>query len=183
MPSPSSPIMTPAPYTPTGTTASLINAPAGGPGTNAFGRPTGPAYQDELARSLQAAGYKGGTGTALAQFLSSGAGYNPAVANALIAALQPQFQQQQAQLMEQFGSHGLAEGSPAAYGLSNLFAQENLDVGQLLSGLYEQSVSNYLSVLSGGKVTQPSFGQAFKQNLGSSLGSGLGNLLTMRAGG
>jgi hypothetical protein len=159
-----------SPYSPTDATASLAG------GGNNFGRPTGLPFQDEVAKGLQSAGYSGGVGTALAQFLSSGAGFNPQVAQALIAAMQPQIAKGQANLMEQFGSKGLAAGSPAALGLGDYLAQTNLDVGTLLSGLYEQSVQNYMGVLESGKTQKPQ-GGGILGSLGSLLG-GLGGMST-----
>ena len=114
----------------------------------------------------------GGLGTAAANFLNSGAGFNPQVAQALIAALQPQIAKGASSLMEQFGAHGAASGSNAALGLGDYYAQTNLDVGQLLSGLYEQSVNDYMQVLNLGHVNV----SQQKQQGGGILGS-LGQLL------
>jgi hypothetical protein len=148
-----------SPYASSGATSALANLGGptnanqpGGPNTNVGSGEFGFTGSD-LAKSFQKAGtMPGGLGTAAAAFMNSGAGYNPAVAQALIAALQPQFAKGQANLMEQFGATGQAAGSPAALGLGDYLAQTNLDVGQLLSGLYEQSVSNYLGVLNMGHV-------------------------------
>ena len=169
-----------SPYTPTGATAGIAGL-GGGPGGTALGLGYN-AGTTALAKSLQSSGYKGGVGTALADFLQSGAGFNPQVAQALIAAMQPQFAKGQANLMEQFGSQGLAMGSPAALGMGDYMAQENLDVGTLLSGMYEQSVQNYMGVLTSAKDTQPSAWQQFLQGLagtaGSGIGSGISKLIT-----
>jgi len=139
-----------SPYSPSGATAALagLSPSGGGTGAGTFGF-TG----TDLAKSFQKAGtMPGGLGTAAAQFMQSGAGFNPQVAQALIAAMQPQIAKGQANLMEQFGAQGLAGGSPAALGMGDYLAQTNLDVGQLLSGLYEQSVQNYMQVLGMGHV-------------------------------
>jgi hypothetical protein len=156
------------PYATSGATSALagLGAPGGGnpnTGSNQFGY-TG----TDLAKSIQASGVKGGAGTALAQFLNTGAGFNPQVAQALIAAMQPQFAKGQANLMEQFGASGQAAGSSAALAMGDYMAQENLDVGQLLSGMYEQSVSNYMNVLTGMKNTpkQPFWEQLLNTAVG-----------------
>jgi hypothetical protein len=144
-----------SPYTASGATAALAGGGtmtnAQGVQTNLLGMQTSPAQQNDLATSFQHAGFKGGIGTAMAEFLTSGAGFNPDVANALIAAMQPQIAKGQANLMEQFGAQGLAGGSPAALGMGDYLAQTNLDVGTLLSGMYEQSVTNYMNMLTQGK--------------------------------
>jgi hypothetical protein len=182
MPATSSPVPASAPfsspYAASGATADLAGLGTGlgstQPGQNTlFGLPATGAQQDDIAKGLQKAGYAGGTGTALAAFLMSGAGYNPAVAQAMIAALQPQFAQGRANLMEQFGSEGLGMSSPAALGLGAYEAQTNLDVGTILSGLYEQSVQNYMQVLMGGKG-QPhkSFWESIQPTVDTLIGGG-----------
>jgi len=163
-----------SPYAPTGASSTLAGLSPG-----QVGKP-GYAGQSETARGFQQAGFSGGVGTALAEFLSTGAGYNPAVAQAMIAALQPQFAQSQANMMEQFGSMGLGMGSPAALGMASLGAQENLDVGTILSQLYEQSVQNYMDVLIAGKGEPKQQGGGILGALGSLLGgagSGAGSAL------
>lgn len=160
-----------SPYAPSGAT-SAVGALGGSPLGNSGGDPSlnlPGSLQNNLAQGFQKAGLPGGVGTAAATFLEGGAGYDPQVANALIAAMQPQIAQGQANLMGQFGAEGLAAGSPAALGLGAYNAQTNLDVGTLLSGLYEQSVQNYMQVLSLGKEPQ--------QEGGGILGS-LGSLLS-----
>lgn len=129
---------------------SPYGAPTGSSITSS-GLPTGINVQS----GLQSAGYPGSVAQSLSQFLSSGAGYNPQVASALIASLQPQIEQGRQNIIEQYGSEGLGSSSAAALGLSSYDAQTNLDVGQILSGLYEQSVNNYLGILSGAKQRGP----------------------------
>ena len=157
-----------SPYAPSGATSALAGLGGGGGAPGSFGF-TG----SDLAKSFQKAGtMPGGLGTAAAAFMQSGAGYNPDVAKALIAAMQPQFAKGEANLMEQFGSMGLGMGSPAALGMGDYLAQTNLDVGQLLSGLYEQSVQNYMEVLGMGHVSV----SEQRQQGGGVLG-GIGSLL------
>jgi hypothetical protein len=106
--------------------------------------------------------YGSGVGNMLTQFLASGAGYNPQVLQQLFAQLQPQFAQQQQNLMQQFSASGNRFGSGAQIGYSNLLGQQGLEEGDIASQLYEQAVQNYMSVLTGaGAETaahpQPSF--------------------------
>ena len=160
-----------SPYAASGATADLAGL-GGGPGGTALGMGYN-AGTTALAKSLQSSGYRGGVGTALADFLQSGAGFNPQVAQAMIAALQPQFAKGQANLMEQFGSQGLAMGSPAALGMGDYMAQENLDVGTLLSGMYEQSVQNYMGVLESAKTAPKApWWQVASSLIGSVTGGG-----------
>jgi hypothetical protein len=168
-----------SPYAPGGATSALANL------QNNFGSsgPT-PGHGNtnvDLAKGFQSAGFSGGVGTALSQFLSTGAGYNPAVAQAMIAALQPQFAKGQANLMEQFGSMGLGMGSPAALAMGDYQAQENLDVGTILSKLYEDSVQNYMQVLINGKGEPQQQGGGVMGALGGILG-GLGGAVLGPAG-
>lgn len=143
-----------SPYDTSGATSAVAGLGPGAGGTNpgtgsgAFGF-TG----SDLASSIQASGVKGGAGTALADFLNTGAGYSPQVAQALIAAMQPQIAAGRANTMEQFGATGQADSSVAALGLADYNSQTNLAVGQLLSGLYEQSVQNYMQTLTAMKNT------------------------------
>lgn len=169
------------PYAATGATAALAGLGGGTGGQGALGMGfTG----GDLAKSLQSSGYRGGVGTALSQFLQSGAGFNPAVAQAMIAALQPQFAKGQANLMEQFGAQGLAGGSPAALGMGDYMAQENLDVGTLLSGMYEQSIQNYMGVLESAKTApKASWWQAASSLIGSITGGGVTYAPTTNTGG
>jgi hypothetical protein len=124
-------------------------------GTNAQGGNIGGLGTSSIVEAFRKAGYSSGDAYLIAQFLEGGAGYNPQVAQALIAALGPSIQAGQANIMEQFSAEGLRSSSPAAYGLGSFDAQVTLDEGQILSQLYEQSVQNYMDVLLGGKAGQP----------------------------
>jgi hypothetical protein len=118
----------------------LLGMPNIGPGT-----PGGKA----LWKGFINMGYPAGVATLLQTFLAGGAGYNPAVAKNLIASLQPSISRGEADIMEQFGSKGLADSSAAAIGFGDYLSQVDLNIGEILSGLYEQSIQNYLSVLLG----------------------------------
>lgn len=189
-PSITSPSAAPAPYVPTGSTAALAGLnPAqlsgllgGGAGTGAYGPsgyPTGTiggASFGDIGTGFATAGYKYGIANALTQFLFSGAGYNPDAAAAQLAALQPQIEAGRANLMEQFGSHGLAMGSPAALGLSNYYANTNLAVGKLLSDMYMDSVKNYMTVLLSGKGPEQKYGTGEGGGILGSIGQLLGGI-------
>ena len=132
----------------------------------------------DLAKSFQKAGYPSGVGTAMAEFLQGGAGFNPQIAQWLIQSMQPQFAEGQANLMEQFGTTGGAAGSGSQLGLAGYEAQTNAAIGGLLSQMYEQSVSNYMNMLMGGSFKagggqqQSPFMSAFESQLGKTLGGG-----------
>jgi hypothetical protein len=113
-----------------------------------LGYPTNSTGQAELFTNL-ANTYGKGVATTLMNFLSSGAGFNQAAVNNLIAAMQPGFQNAQQNLLQQFSAGGSRFSSGASLGLSNLESQEQLNIGALESQMYEQSVSNYMDVLMG----------------------------------
>lgn len=143
-----------------------------------FGNGTSNPLHD-ITKALGKAGFSAGVAGELADFLSKGAGFNPDVANALIAAMQPQVQQQEADLLEQFGGMGLRGGSPAAYAMSNYLGQVQLNEGQIWAGLYEQSVQNYMNVLLSGKGNPPA--NTFQNmlsflNASGNAATGAGNL-------
>lgn len=120
--------------------------PAGIPNPTTSGLPTGTG---DLARGLRDSGMPSDIANALASFLQSGAGYNPQVLQSIFAQMQPQIERGRANIMEQFGSMGLGMSSPAAIGLGDYYSQVALDEGMIASQLYEQSVQNYLSILTG----------------------------------
>lgn len=135
-----------------------------------IGNSLGTSTQD-FSKMLKWEGYGRQGATAISNFLAGGAGFNPQVAQALIAAMQPQIAAGQANLLEQFSSMGLRGGSPAALGLAGYNAQTNLGVGEIFSQLYEQSVQNYINTLL--NVSTPQKGGGVLGGLGSLLG-GLG---------
>lgn len=122
-----------------------------------FGNGTSNPLHD-ITKALHKAGFSAGIAGELANFLQSGAGFNPAVAQALIAAMQPQINEQMATLEEQFGGMGLRAGSPMGVALGDFMGQVNLNEGQIFANLYEQSVQNYLNVLLAGKGPAPQSG-------------------------
>jgi len=122
-----------------------------------FGNGTNNPLHD-LTKAFQHAGFSSGIGGELANFLMSGAGFNPAVAQALIAAMQPGVQRKEADILELFGSQGARGSSSAQIAMGDFLAQEQLNEGQIWSGLYEQAVSNFMNVLLAGKGNPPKSG-------------------------
>lgn len=109
---------------------------------------------NDIKRAFMKAGYSAGDAYLIAQFLGSGAGFNPQVAQAMLAALNPQIERGQANILEQFSAGGLRESSPAAIGLGDYMSQVYLDQGQILSQMYEQAVQNYMEVMLAGRKPQ-----------------------------
>lgn len=134
-----------------------VNAVAAG-----LGDPTTNKGQHDLWGNLKNT-YGEGMATPLENFLNTGAGFNQQAINQLLAALQPGFNQAQNNLLQQFGSTGNRFSSGAQIGEADLMGQEQLDIGQIESQMYEQSVNDYLSVLMGTasasatKQLQPTF--------------------------
>src|ERR1700678_3842413 len=157
LPAPSVPTSTAAPATPafpangTGTPS----VPGGGTTSSSnlgFGT-LSPSQTNSLTHNLKNT-YGAGLGALIQQFLQGGAGYNSAAINNLVAGMQPQFQQAQNDLLQQFSAGGARYGSGAQLGESNLLSQQNLQVGELESQMYQQAVQNYISVLMGASSTQ-----------------------------
>jgi hypothetical protein len=156
------------PTFPSGTSTPLITSPINGAASPSssdpnsfnvanllgFGNGTNNPLND-ITKALHKAGFSAGVAGELANFLQSGAGFNPAVAQALIAAMQPGVQRKEADILEQFSNMGLRGSSSAAIGLGDFLSQEQLNEGQIWAGLYEQSVQNYMNVLLAGKGPAP----------------------------
>lgn len=171
-PSTSSPTTGTPPVTPT------TGATAGLGGQNPYNLLGGSNYPGGLTNALRQTGLPGDIANLLAGFLQSGAGFNPQVAEALINAMGPSIERGTENISEQFSAMGNRFGSPAAIGLGDFQSQVNLNIGEIFSQLYEQSVTDYLGVLMGAGKKAPSFGSTFTQTFAGSLGSGLGNLIT-----
>lgn len=134
-------------------------------------------HGEDIARGLRDSGVPSNIASSLAAFLKSGAGYNPQVLQSIFAALQPQVNRGEADIMEHFGSMGLGMSSPAAIGMGDFLSQVNLNEGQIATQLYEQSVQNYMDILSG---RQSQDHPGFWEGLGESL---LGGVLGGISGG
>ena len=153
--------------------ANLYNLLGGGSGSGVPGN-TGQSFAG-LDKAFRQAGIPGGIAALLTGFEQSGAGFNPQVAQAMIAAMGPYVAKGRADIAEQFGSAGLGMSSPAALGLAGFESQVNLDIGQIFAGMYEQSVQNYLGVLMGVGKKQPGFWNTLGMNFGASFGKDLGS--------
>jgi len=160
------PTMTPAPPYASGRTGS------GATGVSnlgaALGAPTTPMGENKLLQSLNKA-YGAGIGTSLYNFLAGGAGFSQQAINNLVAFLQPQFEKSQENLLEQFSTGGNRFSSGAGIGYADLLGQQALDVGQLETQMYEQSINDFLSVLTGAGQTRSQQKLAGQQNLFSML--------------
>jgi hypothetical protein len=88
--------------------------------------------------------------------LSSQGGYNPEAIAALLAQMQPGIAQGQQNLLEEFGAAGGRFSSAAASGLAQYNSNVQLDEGQIMAQLYEQSYQNYMNEVLGigGQVEQ-----------------------------
>jgi hypothetical protein len=174
---------TPPLTSPTATTSSATPTTSGATaslgGSNIYsGLFGGGQNKQGIIKGLEKTGIPGGIAALLAEFMMSGSGFNPQVAQALIDAMGPSIERGKEGIMEQFSAMGNRFGSPAAVGLGDYMSQVNLNIGEIFSQLYEQSVSNYLSILMGAGKKAPTFGSTFSQSLAGGLGSGLGALAT-----
>jgi hypothetical protein len=93
--------------------------------------------------------YGEGLGSLMYQFLQGGAGFNEGAVNNLLASLQPGIERGEENLMTQFSATGNRFGSGAEIGLGDYLSQVNLNEGQIVSQMYEQSIQNYLQTLTG----------------------------------
>lgn len=122
--------------------------------------------QDDFIKAMKKSGYSAGDAALLYNFISNGAGYNPEVAKAMIAAQQPGIVAGRNDILEQFSARGLRNGSPAALGLADYMYGVQLNQGKIFADLYQQSVQNYLMVLMSGQNGQKSNSNpGFLQNL------------------
>jgi hypothetical protein len=135
-------------------------APIAGP-TNIYGYPTSgptssngtytgptvgggldPRLHDELTKT-----YGDGFGNTLWNTLQSGAGFNPAIANAFIKEMQPIFQENLANAMEYFSSTGSRFSSAAALGAGKAVADFSAKQQAVFAQMYMWAYQNYLNVL------------------------------------
>lgn len=141
------------PYSPTSLTTSPTASAGGTSGTpisaggvgGAMAGMTQKGYNDFLHELDKTFGE--GTGSMIASFLNSGAGFNQDAINNLFAALQPGYNRAQQQMVDQFSTSGNRFGSGAQIGLADLQSQQLLNEGQIETQVYEQSVSDYLNTL------------------------------------
>lgn len=147
---------------------------AGAPGVGALGNTNigsmlglnaqnDPNAAHNFVKAMRKAGYSSGVAGQLWNFMQSGAGFNPQIAQSVIsayqAAQQPGVQRGERDLMAQFGGMGLGASSSAAIGMGDYLSQVNASQGEveakILDQMYEQSIQNYMTVLMGGKGPAP----------------------------
>jgi hypothetical protein len=126
-------------------------------GTNATGGkaadPFGYGTMTDKDKSRLFSGLKNAYGDGMAHllmdFLAGGAGYNQQAINNLLASMQPGIERGTQSLMEQFSTSGNRFGSGAQIGLADFLSQVNLNEGQLITQMYENSLNDYMNVLMG----------------------------------
>jgi hypothetical protein len=106
------------------------------------------SMQSELSKT-----FGSGTASAIMQFLQGGAGFNQQSVNNLLASLQPGYNRAQENLIEQFSTSGNRFGSGAQIGLADLQSQEQLNIGEIESQMYQQSIQDYIATLMGAGST------------------------------
>lgn len=162
------------------------SGPAGTPGlggTNVYNLVGGDRSQTDLKKAFQQTGTPGAFADLLAEFLRSGAGFNPQVAQALINAMRPNIERSTENIAEQFSATGNRFGSPAAVGIGDFESQVNLNMDQIFAQLYEQSLNDYLTILTGAGKKAPTFGTQFGSALANALGTSLGTFNFSAGGG
>lgn len=87
-----------------------------------------------------------GVGNLLASIFQNGL-YNPQVADALIAAMQPQIERGLNSTEAAFGAEGARFGSAAAIGIGDYESQAVLGENQVLAGVYQQDQMAQLNLL------------------------------------
>lgn len=157
VPPPSS-TMSPTMAAPTGAAT-----PNGQPGTSSLATGLGingvngswAPNQNDFVKAMHKAGFSAGDAALLYNFLASGAGFSQDQLNNLFQSMQPQIQQGEADIMEQFSGHGLRDSSSAQIGIGDYLGQIHANELQAEFGAYEQSVQNYMTVLMAGKGPAP----------------------------
>ena len=96
----------------------------------------------------------GPTAPLIKQMLGTGGGYNQQAVNAILAQMQPGIQQGASNLLEQFGSMGGRYSSGAQLGMADYLSQVQLNEGDIMSQMYEQSYQNFMNQILG--LTGPS---------------------------
>jgi len=127
-----------------GTTPNAPNIIGTGTGSGNLTGGQNKALESQLDKT-----YGKGMGALLLQFMNSGAGYNPQVLQQLFSQLQPQFANQQQNLLQQFSASGNRFGSGAQTGFADLLGQQSETEGSIAANLYEQSIQNYMQILEG----------------------------------
>jgi hypothetical protein len=106
---------------------------------------TAGANMPQLSYQLDKA-YGSGTGSLLSSILSGGL-FNPGIAQAMLAAMQPGINQGEASLQQAFGAEGSRFGSADALGLGNYLSQVNLNEQSTLANMFQTSQGEELNLL------------------------------------
>ena len=91
----------------------------------------------------------GPMGPLLKQLLGTQGGYNQQAVNALLAQMQPGIQRGEENLMEQFGAQGGRFSSSAQIGLGDYLSQVQLNEGDIMAQMYQQSYQNMMNEIIG----------------------------------
>lgn len=129
--------------------ASNFASGLGMPGTGGF-----PAEND-FVKAMHKAGFSAGDAAMLWNFLQSGAGFNPQIAQTLWDAGAKVRQGQEETYLEQFGGRYGQMGGGVAPGFGLLLGQEEASFDAVMGQLAEQATQNFLSVLLAGKGPAP----------------------------
>src|SRR5882724_804505 len=131
--------------------------------------------QKDLSRMFSSLKSTYGDGMAhmIMDFLMTGAGFNKDAVNNLLASLAPGIERGQENLMEQFSVSGNRFGSGAQIGLADYLSQVNLNEGQLITQMYEDSLNKFMEVMMG-TSSQHAQLEAGKPGIWDTIGQGLG---------
>lgn len=164
---------------------------AGGPSGTQFGGFLSGMTQKDIGRLFSSLKKTYGDGMAhlLLDFLMGGAGFNQQAVNNLLASLQPGIERGEENIIEQFSAMGNRFGSPAATGLGDFLSRVNLQEGELVTQMYEDSLNRFMEVLmgvSGTDAKRIASSPGFLDQIGSILGlvgTGAGGLEAAGVGG
>jgi hypothetical protein len=143
----------------------------------------GPAYSGSVDPNLLSqltSTYGEGAGDSLYNYMMSGAGYNPQVAQQLLATFQPEIAQGQANLASQFGAAGAGNGSSAALAQGAFQAQVVGQEDTILAQQYDQGEQNFQNILLG--TSGVSSGTNVSTNTSNILGD-IGSILGLTSAG
>lgn len=111
------------------------------------------------------------SGSALGQFIQSGAGFNQEALNQLFASMAPQEYAQEATISNQQGDQGTRFSAANDFAQSNYQAQVNSTQTQAEFNQYNQSIQNMMSILMGSKNVpqQNNTAQLIEQGVGAAV--------------
>lgn len=112
-----------------------------------------------------------------------GQAWNEDVPKALLKTMEPLFQKNMANLLEQFGASGQRFGSTAALAAGDMTANFGAQQEQLLSGLYQNAYNTYLSTIMSVMSPKKSNGWGTLNNILGLVSTGAGALSAAGVGG